>query len=70
MERRYYEVIIDTTEVPSRHRRLHVITFDNENPVDRAVREGLLDPRFKPHVRCRELSREECHQRWQSLKAA
>jgi hypothetical protein len=68
MERRYHEVVVDRPELPPRKKQLHVVTFGDEDPIERAVREGLLKPENKAFAHSREISREECFKRWQQAK--
>ena len=68
MLRRYYEIEVDAPELPLRQRRFQIVVSGDQNPADRAIKEGLLKPANLAKARCREISREECLRRWHEAK--
>ncbi|MBA4147531.1 MAG: hypothetical protein H0X66_05395 [Verrucomicrobia bacterium] len=68
MKKRYYEIRVNSADLPVNRRVVHVVTWNEESPLNRAVAEGLLERDHLPKVSIRELSVDECLQAWNRSK--
>lgn len=67
-KRKYYEIKINCNEVPAFKRVVHVVTWREESPVQRALAEGLIAREQASKASYKELSVHDCLHAWEQTK--